>query len=111
MSDTKNIDDPAFKPLFIELGEALDAMPVKELIDEVLFDGNECCSLGAWLRYRGLDVNFDRQFSIAEALRIPTFIVSDIEFENDVKGPVGETNAERWTRMRAWANERIAKHE
>lgn len=86
--------------------EALDAMPVKELVAESLVtSAGEFCTLGALGHKRGLDMsNLDpnEPHDVAKAFRIAQSLASEIVYENDEVGPSDETPGQRWTRMRAW---------
>jgi hypothetical protein len=93
---------------FRELIDALDAMPVKRLIPNDLRKDGEVCALGAVGAKRGMNLEsldpheaevLSGEFGIAEPL------VREIEYRNDEGGPWDrpETPEERWTRMRAWA--------
>ena len=107
-----------------ELGEALDAMPVKRLVTEELQADGEFCTLGVVGQARGLDMStidpgesdvVASKFGIAEAM------AREIVWENDEHpgvygkredGSVGwrrETPEERCTRMRNWVDSQIVK--
>jgi len=84
-----------------EMLAALDAMPVKELVtDVILEEGAEegaVCAIG----------------SVAEPRDVAAIFVQEVAHENDEVGDrwvgdrrVHETPAERWTRMRKW----VASH-
>ncbi len=102
-----------------ELAAAMDAMPVKELIDGELVNANgACCTLGVVCQARGLDVtewNIHDADRIARALGIAGQLVCEIEGENDefyetnLYFGLGETPEMRWHRMRAWVEQRIKK--
>jgi hypothetical protein len=122
--------------LLREMAEALDAMPVKQLVaDDVVRDSEHVCAMGAVIVARKLDVSevdvYDAD-ATAELLGIAGALAKEIAYENDECGQrvvvdeeVGpfqpwnwprrtyrdETPAERWTRMREWvtANLRTAK--
>ena len=99
--------------LFKDLLEALDAMPVKELIDEVLEDSEGVCALGCLGKKRGLDMtNLDPEEPelVAKAFDIAPCLAQEIVFENDEAGPYGgETPSERWIRIRKWVSEQIKR--
>lgn len=102
-----------------ELAAAMDAMPVKELIESKLVDADgACCTLGVVCQSRGLDVtgwDVEDAHEIACKLGIAEQLVREIEAENDefyemVLGfRLGETVEMRWQRMRAWVDKRIRK--
>jgi len=92
--------------MLLEMAAALDAMPSKELIADVLVnpDSGKCCALGAVLLARGVVRPWrfqDDRGSVAEILDIDERLLNMIEDMND-ENPGPETTAERWTRMRAW---------
>ncbi len=90
-----------------EMREALDAMPVKQLITSELKCDEGVCALGALGEKRGIDMEgmdaYDRSkiavtFDVAEAL------AAEVMFMND-EGPCwsgGETPEKRWRYMRTW---------
>ena len=87
---------------------ALDAMPVKELISEVLVSEDGVCALGAVAQHKSVDVadiDPDDYTAISKKLGIAEAMVREIEYVNDEWG----TNdpAKRWTRVRAWVAEQI----
>lgn len=97
--------------------EALDAMPIKELIaEELIAKDGSCCLLGAVAKKRGMDVegidpedysNVAFKFGVARAL------AQEIVYEND-EGAWNngkETPSERWVRMRKWVVSNLAKDE
>lgn len=95
-----------------ELVVALDAMPEKTLIanDLVTAEG-DVCAIGAVCQARGLDVSkvdCDWPEDVAGAVGIAHQMVSEIEWEND-EGGFHETDEERWSRMRRWAEARLLK--
>ena len=96
-----------------ELAEAMDAMPVRELIVEELVTEQGCCTLGVVCKARGLDVqNVDpgEPEIVARILGIASAMAAEIAFLNDEFGTVycgdgllrKETPSERWIRIRAW---------
>lgn len=92
---------------FRDLVAALDAMPVKRLIEGMFEVQGEICALGSLARQRGLDMN---RLSAAdndergEMLGIARQLAAEVMYEND-EGYFGprETPEQRWTRVRAWA--------
>ena len=97
----------------LEMAAALDAMPVKELITNNIVDySGQVCAIGAVAKARGLDVSkvdegdgeeVGRTFGIARHL------AQEIAYMNDERGPVHETPAARWQRMREWVDRQIRK--
>ena len=105
-----------------DLIAALDAMPVKRLIDGKLEQAGEVCALGSVGRMRGLsmeaidensnengyDYTYDgdalgKMFGIAPALARETMFQNDNDFEYST-----ETPEHRWERVRRWAIENLA---
>src|SRR5271165_3227905 len=100
--------------LLREMVVALDAMPVKELIaDDIVRDGAHglpggVCAIGAVAVSRGLDIthlDVHDGDAVAQAFGVARALACEVAYENDDGGPFkGETPAERWQRMRAWAS-------
>ena len=95
-----------------EMADAMDSMPVKELIAEELIDeeGN-CCAIGTVCKSRGLSVksvdSTDPE-SVGKLVGISRLMAAEIEFENDDDfGFEVETPAKRWTRMRKWIDSNL----
>lgn len=94
-----------------ELRSALDAMPVKRLIEGDLVQEGEVCALGAIGTTRGIDMSaidpYDRK-TVANTLNIAPAMAAEIMFMND-EGVLSykETPEQRHARMRAWVNEEI----
>lgn len=93
----------------IELRDALDAMPTKELIANELQADGHFCTLGVIGAARGIDMaeinpedseHVSRLFGIAEAM------AREIVYENDEVG-YDKTPAERWQRIRKWVEANI----
>lgn len=70
-----------------ELADALDAMPVKELVAGELQDDDGChCALGVIGQRRGLDMagmDVDDYDALADALKVNAKIAQEIMWEND----------------------------
>ena len=100
---------------FRALVAALDRMPVKELIAEKIVDNDgSCCTLGVLVRHRpearDLDPEeYDHHDDLAGMLGIAPALVREVEYINDEYGPREETPAERWTRIRGWAEMQILR--
>lgn len=100
------------RALLTELAEALDAMPVKELIaDELQADG-AYCALGVVGSKRGVNLSeidphnaeqVAKTFDIAECLAREIVWVNDDDFSYGDK----ETPAQRWSRVRAWVQQAL----
>lgn len=104
-----------------EMADALDALPVKELIEGDLVDeGGAVCAIGAVAVKRGIDVSKIDPYDggeVGTAFGIARTLACEIAYENDerpfIEG-VGrlnrpETPAERWQRMRKWVDANLAK--
>lgn len=96
---------------FREMLAALEAMPVKRLIESALICADGCCAMGAVAIARGQDVSNvvpDARESVAEAFGIAEALAAEIAFENDNDfGYSSETPEQRWTRMHAWVAAQI----
>lgn len=93
-----------------ELADALDAMPIKELIyGELVSEEGDVCAIGAVCKARGLDVSkidYEEPDEVAKAVGIATCMAAEIEFTND-DWSYSESPAKRWQRMRKWVEEQI----
>lgn len=92
-----------------ELADAMDAMPVKELILNELVTEDGCCTIGVVCLKRGIDVSTidpEDPNQVASAVGIARQMAMEIEYEND-EGGLKETDEQRWTRMRAWVQKSI----
>ena len=94
--------------LLRELAEAMDAMPVKELIADALHEDGAYCALGVVGAKRGVDMTaidphdseqVSKEFNIAEALAKEIAYVND-DFHK-------EEPAHRWARVRTWVTENL----
>jgi len=103
-----------------ELGEALDAMPVKRLVAEELQADGEFCTLGVIGQARGLDlatIDPDDSELVASSFGIAEAMAREIVWENDEHPGVydaqcgwrRESPEERWSRMRNWVDSQIVK--
>ena len=94
-----------------ELIEALDAMPEKRLVQDVLEKNGAVCAIGSVGVLRGIDmsnIDVEDYDGIAKIFGISRALAQQIESENDECSPFGETPETRWQRMRDWAVENIA---
>ena len=92
-----------------ELIAALDAMPDRQLVAEVLEEKGNVCAIGSVGILRGIDMTKldpEDPDGIAAAFGIAPQMVREIEFMND-EAAWREEPAERWRRMRAWAVEHL----
>lgn len=101
----------------IEIRDALDAMPVKELAaDSLVSADGQFCTLGALGAARGLPLDSlapDDPEGVAEKFGIAPAMVREIVYENDECGPwlpypEKESPAARWARMRGWVMSKIS---
>lgn len=99
---------------FRDLVAALDAMPVKRLVEDALETAEgEVCALGALARHKGIALKPDDTYRfgvLGQAFDIARALAQETMFENDDGGSYGvrnETPEERWTRVRKWAAEQI----
>ena len=103
---------------FRDLAAALDAMPVKRLIANDLEQEPDgpVCALGALARFKGLDLGAlslsldddGNAAPLASAFNIAEQLAQETMFVNDEAGRRGETDEQRWTRVRAWAARQIS---
>ncbi len=97
-----------------ELATAMDAMPEKRLIaEELVSKDGECCTIGVVCKARGMNVSkvdYEDTYSVGNLVNIAHQLAAEIEYENDECGPwEGETDEQRWTRMRQWVEKQIIK--
>lgn len=100
-----------------EMAAALDAMPVKELVADVIVRDGAACAIGTVALARRMSVDDLNPHSSAEVARrfgIARSLAAEIAYENDECGEryrdgkyVDETPAERWARMRMWVEENL----
>ncbi len=96
--------------LLTELLAALDEMPVKELVADVLEEDGAVCALGALGKVRGVDVTkLDPEDAeeVGKAFDINECLAREIVYENDEGGPWRCTPAQRWIHMRNWVSAQI----
>ena len=98
-----------------ELAAAMDAMPVKELIDEELVSEKGCCAIGVVCKARGLNtenVDIYDAAAIGKLVNISKSMAAEIEYYNDEYYEFPEEDpASRWQRMRNWVEKRIIREE
>ncbi len=97
-----------------EMAEALDAMPVKELITGEVVSAEGCvCAIGAVAVARKMDVttlDIHDGDDVGKAFGVARSLACEIAFENDDGfGFKVETPAQRWTRMRAWVGRQLRR--
>ncbi len=95
---------------FLELREAMDAMPEKRLVAEVLEADGQFCTIGVLGEKRGINMEAldpeDRE-EVAAAFGIAPALAAEIVFMNDEGSWDSETPEQRWQRMRKWVDEQI----
>lgn len=87
-----------------ELVEALDAMPMKQLIAGELRQGGEVCALGCIGARRGIDLESldpEDHDALAAVFGIAAPLVQELEWFND-EAQSGVTPAARWVNVRHW---------
>lgn len=96
-----------------DLVSALDALPVKALIDGELEYEGQVCALGSVGKMRGLAMDglsedgFYDPDKLAKTFGIAPSMAREIMYENDEGAWRTETPEERWKRVREWAMEHI----
>ncbi len=95
-----------------EMAAALDAMPVKELIEhEIVTTEGACCAMGAVAKARGCttaDLDPCDRKQVADRMGIASALCAEIAHENDDDFCYrDETPAQRWERMRRWVDSMI----
>lgn len=94
--------------LLQELADAMDAMPVKELIAEELQIDNQFCALGVVGHARKIDMNevdiYNRD-AVGRMFNISPAMAAEIAYMNDEFSH--ETPAARWARMRSWVSDNL----
>lgn len=90
---------------------ALDAMPVKRLISDLLVDGSDVCLLGAAAKVRKVDdiAELDPEWheTLAERFDVAKCMIQEIEYINDDGTWQSETPEERYERVRKWLVDNI----
>jgi hypothetical protein len=96
-----------------ELLAALEAMPKKELIADVLVQHDEYCALGALGHARGIvmtDLDDYDPHDIAEAFQVAPALVQEIMFENDEDWLCRHATPDnRWHHMHEWVQQQIKR--
>ena len=96
----------------IELAEAMDAMPVKELIAYELVEQGKFCTLGVIGKKRGIAIELidpEDSRTVAEQFVIANAMAQEIVFMNDEAAWYDETPSQRWERMRKWVGDNLNK--
>lgn len=99
-----------------ELAAALDAMPVKELVDEVLEEDGAYCALGVLGAARGIDLSaldtYDHQL-LATTFGVSETLARHVMYENDERSfwqphmTEQQERERRWRRVRNWVESEL----
>ncbi len=95
-----------------EMLSAMDALPAKRLMPNVLVSEEGCCAMGSVAVARGQDVSAvdpEVRGGVGAAFGIAEAMVAEIAYENDEGVYRDETPEQRWQRMRTWTAKQIAK--
>lgn len=96
-----------------ELAAALDAMPEKVLIKgELVSEKGECCTIGAVCKSRAIDVShidYEDPDTVARTIGVARSLAAEIAYMNDEWESPIELPNERWSRMRKWVADNLAK--
>lgn len=94
----------------LELRDAMDAMPEKRLVADVLEADGQFCTIGVLGAKRGINMEVldahDRE-GVAAAFGIAPALAAEIVFMNDEGNWNAETPEQRWVRMREWVESNI----
>lgn len=93
----------------LEMIEALDSLPQKRLLENVLVCEDGCCAMGAVAIKRRIDVSAvdaAEPAEVASAFGIAQALAQEIAWENDYRY---ETPEARFDRVRAWVVDQISK--
>lgn len=94
----------------LELRDAMDAMPEKRLVADVLEADGQFCTIGVLGAKRGINMEGldpDDREDVAKAFGIAPALAAEIVFMNDEGSWNAETPEERWVRMREWVESNI----
>ena len=95
--------------LLLDMAEAMDAMPKKELIAGALEQDGSHCALGVVGAKRGIDlaeIDPGEPREVGSALDIAYALACEVAYIND-ECHWRETDADRWVRVRKWVAEQI----
>lgn len=95
--------------LLRDLIAALDAMPEKRLVSDVLVekDSGEVCALGCLGKARGLPIETldpEKHDELAKAFDVSETLIQLVEWTND---EYAKTPEDRWRQVRAWAESEL----
>jgi hypothetical protein len=94
----------------LELREAMEAMPEKRLVADVLEADGQFCTIGVLGAKRGINMKAldpDDREGVAAAFGIAPALAAEIVFMNDEGNWNAETPEQRWVRMREWVESNI----
>lgn len=94
----------------LELRDAMDAMPEKRLVADVLEADGQFCTIGVLGAKRGINMEVldaDDREGVAAAFGIAPALAAEIVFMNDEGNWNAETPEQRWVRMREWVESNI----
>lgn len=94
----------------LDLRDAMDAMPEKRLVADVLEADGQFCTIGVLGAKRGINMQLldpDDREGVAEAFGIAPALAAEIVFMNDEGSWNAETPEQRWLRMREWVESNI----
>lgn len=94
----------------LELRDAMDALPEKRLVADVLEADGQFCTIGVLGAKRGINMEAldpDDREGVAEAFGIAPALAAEIVFMNDEGSWNAETPEQRWVRMREWVESNI----
>lgn len=94
----------------LELRDAMDAMPEKRLVADVLEAEGQFCTIGVLGAKRGINMEAldpDDRDGVAEAFGIAPALAAEVVFMNDEGSWNAETPEQRWVRMREWVESNI----
>lgn len=94
-----------------EMLTALDAMPVKELVEDVLEENGSYCALGVVGKVRGIDmstINPANSEQVSKVFGIADALAREIVYHNDEYLWYSEaTPSKRWQHVRDWVHQNI----
>lgn len=97
--------------LLHELADAMDAMPVKELITGELEADGAHCALGVVGVRRGVDmaaIDPENPLQVSKAFNVAPALAQEIAYINDEANYLPETPSDRWKRVREWVTEQLS---
>lgn len=95
-----------------ELANALDSMPVKELIADKLEASGQVCAIGRVGQVRGTrmdDLDPEDSVTVASRFGVANALVKELTFINDDDFATPSSPADRWKVVRRWVAEQLAE--